>query len=190
MLFRSGFPLALDQAGAYIEETSCSLSDYIERYATRRNVLLSNRGGLSDYHPTSVAATLSLSIQQVEQASPSAANLLRFCAFLHAEAIPEEFITRTGETLRRTLQSFPADPLLLDQAIRELRRFSLLHREPETKTLGVHRLVQAIIQDRMDQEERTQWIERIIQTMLEIFPTYENAELSNLGGVEDRKSVV
>src|SRR5262249_28508388 len=39
-----GYPLAMDQAGAYIDETSCRLTDYLKWYATRRSVLLDNRG--------------------------------------------------------------------------------------------------------------------------------------------------
>src|SRR5437660_4353783 len=178
-----GLPLALDQAGAYIEETACSLSDYLERYATRRAVLLSARGTLSNHHPDSVTATLVLAIQQIEQKSP-AADLLHLCAFLHADAIPEEFFVQIREVLSIRLQSISDDPLLLDEAIRELRRFSLLHRDAETKTLSIHRLLQASIQDEMGREEQKEWIERITRAMLQVFPNYENAELSHSGGIQ------
>ncbi|HZO73319.1 MAG TPA: FxSxx-COOH system tetratricopeptide repeat protein [Ktedonobacteraceae bacterium] len=169
-----GLPLALDQAGAYIEETACSLPDYLERYATRRTILLSTRGTLSNHHPDSVTTTLALAVQQVEQKSPAAANLLRLCAFLYAEAIPEEFFIRTGEALSIQLQSISDDFFLLDEAIRELRRFSLLRREAETKTLSIHRLVQAVLKDEMNECDHKLWVERIIQTMLHIFPDYRN----------------
>ncbi len=169
-----GLPLALDQAGAYIEETACSLSDYLERYATRRAVLLSNRGTLSNHHPDSVTTTLALAIQQVEQKSPAAADLLRLCAFLHAEAIPEEFFMQAGEELGVELQVISANPMLLDMAIRELRRFSLIRREGETKTLTIHRLLQVILQEEMDVEERKLWISRIIRAMLRVFPDYRD----------------
>src|SRR5581483_3532591 len=39
-----GLPLALDQAGAYIEETACRLSDYLDYYRSRRASLLARRG--------------------------------------------------------------------------------------------------------------------------------------------------
>ena len=39
-----GLPLALDQAGAYIEETQCGLSGYQRLYQTRRTELLRSRG--------------------------------------------------------------------------------------------------------------------------------------------------
>jgi len=88
-----GLPLALDQAGAYIEETGSALLRYLELYQTRRQALLRRRSKLPTDHPEPVATTWSLSFQQVEQANPAAAELLRFCAFLHPDAIPEELIS-------------------------------------------------------------------------------------------------
>ncbi len=88
-----GLPLALDQAGAYIEETGSALLRYLELYQTRRQALLKRRSKLPTDHPEPVATTWSLSFQQVEQANPAAAELLRFCAFLHPDAIPEELIS-------------------------------------------------------------------------------------------------
>jgi hypothetical protein len=35
-----GLPLALNQAGAYIKETQCGLNQYLQRYRTRRSVLM------------------------------------------------------------------------------------------------------------------------------------------------------
>ncbi len=42
-----GLPLALDQAGAYIEETGCSLTSYLQRYTQQRSSLLNRRGSSS-----------------------------------------------------------------------------------------------------------------------------------------------
>src|SRR5450755_2782500 len=38
------FPLALDQAGAYIEETQCGFTEYLEVYRNHRDALLARRG--------------------------------------------------------------------------------------------------------------------------------------------------
>src|SRR5258708_308974 len=70
------FPLALDQAGAYIEETKCSLEDYLALYRTHRRELHAQRGKEATNYPDSVAPTWSLSFQKVEQANPAAAELL------------------------------------------------------------------------------------------------------------------
>jgi len=88
-----GLPLALDQAGAYIEETACGLAHYLQIYRTQRTARLKERGGLGSDHPEPVATTWSLSFKNVEQANATAAELLRFCAFLAPDAIPEELVT-------------------------------------------------------------------------------------------------
>ena len=100
-----GLPLALDQAGAYIEETQCSLADYLQFYRTQRADLLKARGGLVLDHPEPVATTWSLSFAQVEKRSAAAADLLRVCAFLHPDAIPEEIITEGATALGPELQA-------------------------------------------------------------------------------------
>src|SRR5207248_857422 len=85
-----GLPLALDQAGAFIEETACGLEDYLNLYRAQRAELLKQRGGIVAHHPEPVATTWSLSFERVEKANPVAAELLQFCAFLDPNAIPEE----------------------------------------------------------------------------------------------------
>jgi hypothetical protein len=86
------FPLALDQAGAYIEETQCGFNTYLKIYQDRRKALLARRGAQTTNYPDSVAATWSLSFQRVERANPAAAELLRLCAYLSPDRIPEELI--------------------------------------------------------------------------------------------------
>lgn len=83
-----GLPLALDQAGAYLEQTGFGLTEYQQIYQDRRAHLLSERGGLIADHPEPVATTWSLSFTRVEQKNPVAGDVLRLCAFLSADAIP------------------------------------------------------------------------------------------------------
>jgi hypothetical protein len=75
-------PLALDQAGAYIEETASSLSDYISLYNTERAKLLKERGSFAVDHPESVVTTWQLSFEKISSTNPVAGDLLRFLSFL------------------------------------------------------------------------------------------------------------
>ncbi|GHO96633.1 hypothetical protein KSF_066810 [Reticulibacter mediterranei] len=157
-----GLPLALDQAGAYIEETGCSLADYQNLYHTRRAELLKRRGGLVNDYPESVATTWSLSFEKVKQRSPAASELLYFCAFLHPDAIPEEFLTIGAEHLGSLLQRVARDSLALDEAFSALQAYSLIHRRPFDKILSIHRLVQAVLKDAMDKRIYRLWAKRAI----------------------------
>ncbi|MFL5656929.1 MAG: FxSxx-COOH system tetratricopeptide repeat protein [Ktedonobacteraceae bacterium] len=166
-----GLPLALDQAAAYIEENQCSLADYLNLYQTRRAILLNRRGSFSkrDY-PNSVATTWSLSFERVEEADPIAANLLRLCTFLHSEAIPEEMIIAGAAELGPVLQPIAEDALRLGDALGELRKYSLVRRNPETKSLTIHQLVQTVLKDTMDSQTQREWAVHAVQLVNRAFP--------------------
>jgi tetratricopeptide (TPR) repeat protein len=168
-----GLPLALDQAGAYIEETRSSLSGYLTLYRVQRAKLLAWRGGRAFEHPAPVATTWSLSFEKIEQANPAASDLLRLCAYLAADAIPEELFTEGATELGPVLQPVAADAFALNLAIRDLLNYSLVERDPATQTLSIHRLVQAVLKDAMDQETRHQWAERTVKAVDAAFPSFE-----------------
>jgi len=158
-------PLALDQAGAYIEESGCNLSDYLNRYQAGRLKLLHKRGSFDFDHPASVTDTFSYSLDKIEKISPTAVELLRFCTFLHPDAIPEELIINGATELSPTLQPVASDPFLLDETLVILRKFSLVHRNSNTNTLSIHRMVQAVLQDTMNEKTRRLWAERTVRAV-------------------------
>ena len=165
--------LLLTRLGAYIEETRCGLSQYLDLYGTRRKELLLRRGRLPVDHPEPVAATWSLSFQQVEQESLAAADLLRLLAFLDPEAIPEEIMTLGAAELGPALGMVASDPLEVDAIFELLLRYSLIRRTPEVKFLSIHRLVQAVLKDGMDRDVQRLWAERAIRAVNRAFPDVE-----------------
>ena len=168
-----GLPLGLDQAGAYIEEASLGLSGYFELYQTQQRDLLKRRGKQTTGHPEPVITTWSLSFAKVEQANAAAADLLRLCAFLYPDAIPEEIISKKIADLSPGLRIIATDPIKLNEAIEELLKFSLVRRDPNARTLTLHRLVQAALQDEMDKDTQRQWSERAVQAVSRAFPEVE-----------------
>ncbi len=163
-------PLALDQAGAYIEEVGCSLSAYLELYRGHRQKVLSRRGHVPTDHPEPVTTTWELNFQQVKQANPAAADLLRLCAFLEPDAIPEELFTNGSACLDPILQRAAADAFTLNEAIEELRKFSLIQNDPETRLLRIHRLVQAVLKDTMEIDEQRCWVQQAVRATNMVFP--------------------
>jgi tetratricopeptide (TPR) repeat protein/DNA-binding XRE family transcriptional regulator len=163
-------PLALDQAGAYIEETRCGLPVYLMLYRTRRKELLHRRGRQPIDHPEPVAGTWSLSFQRVEQSNPAAADLLRFLSFCSPESIPEEILTGGGAELGQTLGPAATDPLQFNDVIELLLRYSLIRRNSEEALLSIHRLVQAVLKDWMGSDLSRDWAERAIRATNRAFP--------------------
>ncbi len=169
-----GLPLALDQAGAYIEETSCTLSDYLQLYRTRRIEILKRRGGLLRDHPDPVATTWSLSLTAIEQRHGDAAvDLLHICAFCAPDAIPEELLRQGSLCLGPALSACASDPFAWNTVLATVGAYSLLQRNSAEKILSIHRLVQAVLQDAMSEPEQEQWRERLIAALNVVFPEVE-----------------
>lgn len=175
-LVMGGLPLALNQAASYIEETGCGLAGYLRLIEAQLAKMLkvNDRALIGDHH-TSVTATWTLSFEKIKQNNAAAAELLYLCAFLSAEKIYEEFIIESAPALDSVLQTVATDPIELHWAIAELRKYSLLRTDPDSGALSIHRLVQTVIQDTMDEETRRCWAERTIKAVNQAFPQVEVA---------------
>jgi tetratricopeptide (TPR) repeat protein/DNA-binding XRE family transcriptional regulator len=157
-----GLPLALDQASAYIYTAQCKVTQYLQLYQTRRKELLNTRGRPAFGHSASLVATISLSLEKV-QAIRGAREALEFCAFLHPEQIPEAFL-RDDESSPFN-SHIDGDHFLLTEALKALLQYSLVSRLIETETISMHRLVQAVLRDLMDEQKRRELAECAIHVV-------------------------
>lgn len=157
-----GMPLALDQAGGYLEETGCGLEAYLDRFGTQEQTLLGRRGRLARDHLESVDTTLSLAYRRVARLNPAAGELLCLCAFLHPDVIPEEIV-----------QPAAADPVQLDEALADLATLSLVRRDPRSHSLTVHRLVQDVVRSTLAAGDQRDWAERAVSAIARALPGSE-----------------
>jgi tetratricopeptide (TPR) repeat protein/transcriptional regulator with XRE-family HTH domain len=157
-----GLPLALDQAGGYVEETGCGLDVYLDRFRSQEQLLLGRRGRLARDHPDSVDATLSLAYRRVARLNPAAGDLLCWCAFLHPDLIPEE-----------VLAPAVADPVQLDEALADLATLSLVRRDPRSHGITIHRLVQDVVRATLTDGEQRDWAERAVSAIAAALPGSE-----------------
>jgi tetratricopeptide (TPR) repeat protein len=163
-----GLPLALAHAGAYIEATGCSLSEYLTFYEERTMDVLHWYDPARCQYPVAVAATWSLAFEKVQQASLAAVDLLRFYAFLHPDAIPEELVVVGSSELGHRLQHI-TDPLALNELLAQLLRYSLVRRHADQKTVSIHQLVQAVFRDNMDDVTQQEWAKQTIRAVSKAF---------------------
>ena len=166
-------PLALEQAGAYIEETTMSLAAYCELFQSRRQELWEEESPPIGY-PQAVGATWSLAMDRVGEESPEAAYLLNLCSYLAPDDIPVELLRKGKEHLPEPLASAVADQLIMNRAVRSLSHYSLI--ESKDEKLSVHRLVQVVVRDRLDEEEKKDWVEISLNLVNEVFP-YESGDV-------------
>ncbi|GCE20871.1 helix-turn-helix domain-containing protein [Dictyobacter kobayashii] len=166
------FPLALDQAAAYIEETGCSFHDYRLLYQQHRSRLLARRGRqVAGYHDP-VATTWSLSLQKVKQTNPAAIMLLELCAFTAPDTIPEELLEQGAPYWPPLLGQAVASRFTLNQMLEALLSFSLIKRLTEDNLLSIHRLVQVVHLEGMQPVEQRQWAQRLVLAMHAVFPEH------------------
>jgi predicted ATPase len=167
-----GLPLALDQAGAYLEEMQLTPGEYLSLYQQAGRSLRARRGELAADH-ASVTVTFSLAFEKVAATSPAAAEFLRLCAFLHPSGIPEEMLIEGAAELGPVLGPVLAQPLGLIELRREAGRFSLLHRDPDSRTLLIHPVVQAVLKDDLEAATQHDWQARVIRLVNQGFPFVE-----------------
>jgi Domain of unknown function (DUF4062)/Tetratricopeptide repeat len=157
-----GLPLALEQAGAYIQASDDSLAGYVALWQRRRAELLA-RGEPGGDSPT-VATTWRLAFEQLQQAAPGAVGLLRLLAACAPEAIPlplllqprPELAGKLDDEVARVLVPLLEDELAARDAIAALRRYSLIT-PAGGRSVSVHRLVQAVTVDQMPAELAAAW---------------------------------
>ena len=114
-----------------------------------------------------------LSFENIKRANPAAAELLLFCAFLDPDLIPEELFGEGALELGPELEPLGSDALALNDAISEVLKYSLLRRDANNRTLEIHRLVQAVLKQTMDQDTRCLWAERAVRAVERAFPSVE-----------------
>jgi len=149
-----GLPLGLEQAGAYIEEARLSPEEYLALYR-REGKKLRARAGASADHDT-VTRTFTLIAEKLGQ---RAGKILRMAACLAPDAIPEEVLAAGDE---------PGTEFR--DAVADAARCSLIRRNPAARTIDIHRLVQDVVKDGMDERSMLYWIGRAADSLSRGFP--------------------
>jgi hypothetical protein len=151
-------PLALEEAAAYIERAQVGVQDYLKLLQDRSRELFALHGPATeeDADCRRVGTVWSLSLDRVRREEPAAEALLNLCAFL-APDLPRNFPTESPEVLPADLGAAVADSLAYNRILVAIGRYSLVTLTPTTASM--HRLVQAVIQARLDPADERAWAE-------------------------------
>ena len=66
-----------------------------------------------------------------------------------------------------------ADPYTFNDVLKAVQQYSLVQRNAETKTLSIHRVVQTVLKDEMNDTTQREWAERTICAVNCAFPNVE-----------------
>jgi tetratricopeptide (TPR) repeat protein len=158
--------LALEQAAAYINAQGISLQDYLERWRSHRDRLLSYHDELATHASHSVAVTW---LTSFEQLSGDGRRLLQMLCWLAPEPIPRTLLQAGGGPLGATASSeLPAierEGLILDaeEALGDLWKYSLARSSPDKLTFSVHPLVQDVTRRNLPEANRQPILEAALR---------------------------
>ncbi len=133
-------PLALEQAGAYLDTTKLPVADYVALIQQRGGDML-GKGRVVGYKHT-LNTVWDLALDQMSQ-RPAARELLGLCAYLAPEAIPLDLFTAHPEQLPPALAAAAGDPLEWAETVGALVDYSLVRRREHT--ISLHRLLQTAL---------------------------------------------
>lgn len=176
-----GLPLSLDIAGAFIKTTpNTSLAEYLTLYRAAEGKQLRRERDPNAPYEHSVATAFGLAFKQI--ATPddeteesgiiarAAADLLRLCAFLAPDAIPLDIILADASALGEDLERALGNTIWRKKVIARATRYSLIDANPKTPTYDMHREVQAVMRDELDDAAQRLWTERASYMLAATFP--------------------
>ena len=159
-------PLALDQAAAYITQQHTSLADYLELLRQRPADMFAAtaEGGPAE---RTVARVWEVTLAAVAEASPLAVAVLGVLSCMDPDGLP-----------RYVLAGMAADPLAVDAALGVLASYSMVGLDRDT--VGVHRLVQAVVRHQAGDDALTGYRDGAAELLAAVAPPDDPH--SNIGG--------
>lgn len=146
-------PLAVEQAASWRAQTGMPVAEYVDLLEKNSAELL--QAGATGEYELPVAAAWNVPLNRLKTDRRGALELLQVCAFFSPEPISRSLFTGVrGAPVPDALAEAFGDPIKLNQAIREINRYSLAKIDHSRNTIQLHRLVQAVLRDQLD---RSQW---------------------------------
>ena len=158
-------PLAIEQAGAWLEQTGMPATTYVAQLKAQSALIRKLKKTIE--FPVPVEATWNLAYERLQAQSPAAVRLLQLCAFFSPGPISMDLMY-SDEMIEalRPFDSTLSEKAILDRVIRDISRFALVKVDRGTDSLQLHRLVQAVIQSQMTQDEQEQACHQVHTVLL------------------------
>ncbi|KAH9204520.1 P-loop containing nucleoside triphosphate hydrolase protein [Leptodontidium sp. 2 PMI_412] len=113
-----GLPLALATAGAYLDQTARSFSDYLRLYQESWARLKETSPELSSYEDRTLYSTWQISFDNIKPRNPLSANLLRLWAYFDNQDLWFELLRHGDSDDPEWLRELTKDELSFDSAVR------------------------------------------------------------------------
>ena len=165
-------PLALEQAAAYISSKDSTLSRLSRQLPAAAPVTAQQSAaqrrrvpGVGRQH---LGAQLPGSRKRPGRSRCAAGERLPESR-CHSAGTADQGASRLGPVLAEALAT-SEDPLVLNEALEPLTRYSLIRLDVDTQTYSIHRMVQEVVKDQMGVELQAEWAERVVRAVEQSFP--------------------
>ncbi|MBY8849735.1 tetratricopeptide repeat protein [Saccharothrix sp. MB29] len=144
-------PLAVEQAAAWRAQTGMDVAEYLALLAANRAAL----AGISEEDRLPIEAAWNVPLNLLAEQHPAALHLLRLCASFAADPIPQRLFRGVrGAPVPDEFVAAMEDPVAFRRVIREISRYGLAKVDHRTNTTQLHHLVQTVLSNSVDDEER------------------------------------
>ncbi|KAN0067831.1 hypothetical protein V8E54_014078 [Elaphomyces granulatus] len=130
-----GLPLALATAGAYLDQTAISFSDYLRLYKASWAKLLTTSPELRSYEDRMLYSTWQLSFDQVKQRNELSAKLLRLWAYFDNQDLWFELLRHSNSDDPDWIRELTEDELGFNRAVRVLSDHGLVEVDMSSQEL-------------------------------------------------------
>ena len=144
-------PVAVAAAGAYFAVTGFTVADYLTELERQAPRMLSE-SLLADY-PHPVTLIWDLSLRRLADRSPAAARLLQLCSVMNTRIATSLLYSPAMAQVLQQFEPGVSERMVIARLIREMNRLALIKLDSKAGRLIVHQLVQAVVRDRMSEEE-------------------------------------
>jgi hypothetical protein len=168
-------PLAVAAAGALLADTTMTVTEYLQKLEEQPARPRPPGHPLGDY-PQAVAKAWHLSLDQLKARSPAASRLLEICSAMAPDISLDLINTQAMADSLRDLDSTISERAMINRLIRQVDVLALIKLDNNVQQIQVHRVVQAVVGERMDNAEKAR-ARRVVHRLL--------VEVSPQGDVDD-----
>lgn len=152
-------PLALAQAGAFLDKSQLPAAEYLSLLQTRSPEL--HRRGTAAGNSKTVATVWLVSVDRLRTQLPAAVQLLALCAWMAAEPVPLDLFIGHPEPLPSPLREAVTDRVAFVDAVAALVDYSLVRRTGND--ILMHRLTQDFVRNhRAADADRSQSLGQVL----------------------------
>ena len=156
-------PFSLAFVGAYLNNESESLNEFLEIYQSKTKNLLAKYKFLSNYPHGELATVFLLRFEQISTPkddtereqflSIAVQDYLKLSAFIGTDNIPEELLQKCLALLHEEQTEFTNDQDFIKEVFKKFQPTSIFKRNSDNKTLTTHPIVREIMRFQIADEE-------------------------------------